>query len=140
MKKNLLYSVAMFTFVLLCCGLSASAQSLERLMTARIPFEFQVGEQQLPAGENTIKRDPQMTGFLVLEGQRRQIVLMVYSFPLHQPKEPSRPKLIFREYEGTHFLAELKIEERGYGYMPAKSKTERRLAKRSTSNGASKNN
>lgn len=139
MKKTMLYSVAMSMLVLFCCGLPASAQSLERLMTAQIPFDFQVGEKQLPAGEYTIKRDPRMTGLLVLEGQRRQTLVTVYSFPLHQPKESDRLSLIFKEYDGTHFLAEVKIAERGYGYALAKSKTERRLAKRSALNGVSKN-
>lgn len=139
MKKTMFYSVAMSMFVLFCCSLPVSAQSLERLATARIPFDFQAGEKRLPAGEYTIKRDPQMSGFLVLEGPRQQIMVPVYTFPLHQSKKPSSPRLIFREYQGTHFLAEVKIAERDYGYALGKSKTERRLAKHSTSNDASKN-
>ncbi len=138
--KNRLYSVAMFMFVLFCCSLPASAQSLERLVKARIPFDFQVGEKRLPAGEYTIKRDPQMTGFLVIEGPQQQVMVTVYAFPLRQLEKPGKPRLIFREYDGTHFLAEVKIAERDCGYLLGKSKTEKRLAKRLTSNSISKNN
>ncbi|HMV50880.1 MAG TPA: hypothetical protein PLD20_31425 [Blastocatellia bacterium] len=139
MKKNMLHSVAIFMFVLFCCSLPASAQSLERLVKARIPFDFQVGDKRLPAGEYTIKRDPQMTGFLVVEGAQRQVMVTVYTFPLHQSEKPGKPKLIFREYEGTHFLAEVKIEEHDCGYAIGKSKTERRLAKRSMPDSIFKN-
>lgn len=129
MKKQTLYCIAVSILFLLFGRLSASAQSLENLMSVQVPFDFQVGEKLLPAGKYVIKRDPQLPKLLLIHSTEQNILAAAYTITLDLPKEPARTSLTFAEYGGKHFLSEVKVQGRGVGYALPKSKIEHSLAK-----------
>lgn len=147
LKKQTLYRIALPVLFLLFGSLSASAQSLENLMTIQVPFDFQVGEKSLPAGKYVIKRDPQMPKLLLIQCPEQNILVAVYTITLDLPKEPARTSLTFKEYGEKHFLTEVKVQGRGVGYALTRSKAEQKLAQganaktiRAIPSSASRNN
>ena len=146
MKKQVFFCLLAPILFLFFASVSVSAQSMENLMTVQVPFDFQVGEKTLPAGRYVIKRDPQMPKLLLIQCPEKKILVATYTMTLSLPKEPARASLSFKEYQGKHFLAEVKLLGRGDGYVLARSKTEQKLAQSTkvnniyaTPNGASRN-
>ena len=129
MKKQILYCIAVFILFLFVGSMSASAHSLEHLMTIQVPFDFQVNDELLPAGKYVIKRDPQMPQVLLIQCAERKISVMVHAIALSLSKEPARTSLTFKEYGGKYFLSEVKVLERAIAYTLTRSKAEHKLAK-----------
>ncbi len=127
MKKQTLYSFAMSVLVLFLWSLPASAQSSDDVTTYQIPFQFQVGEKLLPAGQYLIKRNPQMPQMMLIHCLERKLWVAVQTIPRQLPEYPNRSSLIFKKYDGAYFLTEVKVLGHGNGYALIKSKTERKL-------------
>lgn len=128
MKKQTLYCIAVSVLFLFFGRLTASALSIEHLVTVQVPFEFQVNEKMLPAGKYLIKRDQQNPQILVIECPEQNIWVTIHILQHRLSEQHAQTSLIFNEYEGKHFLSEVKILERGDRFTLIKSKTERRLA------------
>lgn len=128
MKKQALYCIALNVLCLFILRAPVAAQSMEQLLTVEIPFEFQINEQQLPAGKYVIKRSPQMPQVLLLQSPSQNTLVMVQTTTLELTKEAGQPGLLFKGYGTARFLAEIKVAGSGNCYTFPKSKTERRLA------------
>ena len=128
MKKQILYCIAVSALFLFFGRLTASALSLEYLMTVQVPFEFQVNEKMLPVGKYHIKRDPQNPQILLIQCPEQNIWVTIHTLQHSLSEQPAQTSLIFKEYEGKHFLSEVRVLGRGDGYALIQSKAERRLA------------
>ncbi len=127
MKKQTL-SFIVGAMLLLCVGrLPATAQGVA---TVQIPFDFQVQEQLLPAGEYVIKRDPQAPQWLLIQSldRKRQAQVFVHTIPHKLPDYPAKMSMVFRTYGERQFLAEVRLVGHGDGFALIKSKAERQLA------------
>lgn len=129
MKKQTLSGFALTVLFLVFGAGTTPAQSLEKLMTIQVPFDFQVDSKVLPAGEYVIKRDPQMPQHLQIQSPKRKISVIVFTSPLTLTKTMAKPSLAFKEYGEKRFLAEVRDSKYGYGYALIRSKAERELAR-----------
>jgi hypothetical protein len=91
---------------LLGLGISASAQSLDKVVVA-VPFEFVAGGVTLPASEYRITRDNSGTNLaLAIDSYNKGKVFLL---PITFDGVPSsgQPKLSFEHVAGKYFLSEV---------------------------------
>ena len=127
MKQQTFYRIAVALLFLCCGGLSASAQSTQSLLTAQIPFEFQVNKKVLPAGRYLVKRDPLQPHFLLIQSRERKAAAGVLVATLDPAQGLTQSRLIFKEYGGKRFLAGVWSQELATKYALPVSKTARKL-------------
>ena len=131
MKKQTLYpitvSVICLFFGLFFGSQRAYAQSPEYVLAVQVPFDFQVRDSLLPAGKYIIKRNPQITNFLLIESTEQKISVVVSTLPHSLSKKTTKGSLTFRGYGEKHFLSEVKLMGGEEGYVLAESKAERSL-------------
>jgi hypothetical protein len=126
MKKFTVCCLAMAALFLFTGSLQKiSAQSQEMVMTIQVPFDFQIGEQELPAGKYEIKRNSQTSALLLIQSTERKTSVFVSTTQDGLSEKTARGSMIFNKYGERYFLS--KITLRGYknGYALPKSKTER---------------
>ena len=109
MRKKVLQAVATISFVV-AIGMamvgSAHAQSLADPIRVNIPFDFQVADTKLPAGEYYVRRLPQTASDSVVmvssvrEGHRA--VRLTNAVNTLSPK--SKATLLFHRYGDQYFL------------------------------------
>lgn len=129
MKKRTLYRIAMTGIFLLFGGLSASAQTHERVMTVKVPFDFHVSKRLLPAGNYTITRATRMPGLLLIQCPEQKIAFFVLANPRTLSDGRKRGSLTFQDYGDVRLLSEIRpLGEVGFTLM--NSKAESRLAQR----------
>lgn len=126
MKKTVRKFVVLVVSALALSGVSM-AQRLTERMTAKIPFSFYAGEQQLPAGVYRFsfnEQDNTVTLANVASG-RREVILAL-------PGDSGRygnfvdegfpdPTVRFDVIGGTHVLAELRTDTAGVRFPEEKS-------------------
>jgi len=101
--------------------------------TATIPFEFWVGDRQLPSGDYSIESidGPDVLLFRTKDGKKEEQVFLT---PAINPVPKSNPKLVFVIHEGRSTLAEVwgsnhkRILTTRYGVFPEKGDTLREVA------------
>ena len=97
MKRIL--AIALFTIATLSASTGSLAQ--DRALRANIPFNFTVGETQMPAGEYIITSPS--SGLVRVQSQdRRAIATVSTSQGGHESKAGS--KLVFNHYGNQYFL------------------------------------
>jgi hypothetical protein len=98
---------------LLTCGLAfgtlastpnLAAQVGSAMLQVNIPFAFQAGGQQLPAGKYEIKRESSHIVQLRGPGQAAGFVMMNSTFTLHAA---DRGSVVFRRYGNRYFLRQI---------------------------------
>jgi hypothetical protein len=100
---------------------------------ATIPFEFWVGDRQLPSGDYSIEAidGPDVLLFRTKDGKKEEQVFLT---PAINPVPKSNPKLVFVIHEGKSTLAEVwgtdhkRILTTRYGVFPQKGDTTREVA------------
>ena len=126
MKRNLTITIALMMFMAVVT-ITAEAQRLgSQQMRARIPFAFNVGKAQLPAGEYTVA---------VLNPNSDRKVLRIRSADgtlsaLIQTSElnanaPERTKLVFNRYGNRYFFAQAQMAGESTTLAAVKSSAER---------------
>jgi len=111
-------------FAVLCLFLSSvvaigHAQSASGTFTARIPFEFTVGNQIFPAGEYKVKALLPHT--LWVGNQNRRATTNVSTNSLESTKVPADAKLVFHGYNGRYYLAQAWMAGDNVGHEVIKS-------------------
>lgn len=103
MKKHL-FNVALSLFVMLTV-VSVSAQTAKQL-SARVPFDFTVGQKTLPAGKYTIYRTSVNTtdGFLMRDENGR-VAVVFKTHAVQGLEHPAKGRLEFRRLGDQYFLA-----------------------------------
>ncbi|HEU4871215.1 MAG TPA: hypothetical protein VFT08_10225 [Pyrinomonadaceae bacterium] len=92
--------------VILASAVSADAQSLANKARFTIPFDFAVGEKQLPAGKYAIGRAAQSSNDIMMslsddKGHSKAIVLSTAVMKLDSAKNNT---LVFHRYGDQYFL------------------------------------
>src|SRR5690242_13294204 len=113
MKIRMLYHIAVAVLFLVVGSLSASAQSQESQMMVRVPFDFQVGKTQLPAGKYVVKRDSQASSLLRIQSLDRKVSVVINTIPHTVALKQNQGSLVFNEYDQKHFLSDVRFS--GYG-------------------------
>jgi hypothetical protein len=98
--------------VLLFAGVQA--QTTARFIQVHVPFEFQVGNEVLPAGEYSITRaNPYI---LVLRDSHERVVASVVPAPAQASAAPAACKLVFYVDGERNVLARIWSANSRYGY------------------------
>ncbi len=111
MKKQILKAFTMSSLVLVCTLAAAVANAHAQARTsytARIPFEFTVGDKTVPAGEYTIACDQTAEGLVLLrlnEAERDSVMNMTHAIQARAPR--AKTVLVFNRYGNQYFLAEM---------------------------------
>ena len=134
MKKQVVRLTMLGLMAMVVMVGSAQAQSLGNKIRITIPFDFNVGDSKLPAGEYSIGRAQPSSGDTVL------LISSVNDnesvFPLTNSAQSLDPKdadtLVFHRYGEQYFLFQVWPAGGTYGRVMVKSRSERE-AQRKTS-------
>lgn len=118
-RLQLLTGLAM---LVLCSG--AQAQSV--LMYANVPFEFQFGGTQMPAGDYVIHYSSRLVTLLQGNGGTAAMAL---TLPASRAKAPATGVLEFNRYGDAYFLSKVWTPYSGDGASFFKSSREKELAR-----------
>ena len=146
MKTQLISLISKVTLLsaMLLVTLTASAQgqSLAYRVKANIPFDFTVGEKQLPAGEYSVARTIPSSGDLVLsitdhDGHTKATRLTNATVTL-SPKD--RSVLVFHRYGDQYFLFQVWTAGETGGREFPESRSERNQRELAKNSGVAQNN
>jgi|SRR5678815_2534835 hypothetical protein len=113
------------SFVLVAGSTAAYGQGSRR-QVADIPFQFQVGNETLPAGQYSVAATS--TGeTLRISSRATNATIFRLSSPLVRLETASKGKLVFHQYGGEYFLAEVWSAGYANGRQLTKSGRERAL-------------
>ena len=91
-------------FVVLAVGM-AHAQIGGDVLKVKIPFNFSVGTQNFPAGEYSLK--PLLPHTMLLRNQSGQVQTNIATNSVESSEVQRSVKLVFNEYGGQYFLAQI---------------------------------
>jgi len=114
-------ATALFAAATLMAHNGASAQSKQQ---ATIPFDFTVGENQLPAGTYAIKNI--QPGVIELDGHAKHAHIMALCTSTEQVSR-NADKLVFSRYGDQYFLREVRGNYGGTAWKMRASKLEKRV-------------
>jgi hypothetical protein len=120
MKRNLFATLSLGALSALLTATSAYAQPG---VEANVPFAFNVGTTQMPAGTYTIKVDS-LNSSIKIHNCDNSATIFSHAQPEY-PGEKSQ-KLVFRQVRNQYFLAEIWGEQGSEGMMLKAPKPERR--------------
>jgi len=127
MKKNII-NFAVTLFFLLTLGAVSRAQTSTNQFKSYIPFQFNVGEQTLPAGEYRIERINRLTSLEILV--IRHVATgrsMFVTASSTEGKREEMTQLVFHRYGEISYLAQLKGVEPNLSLELFESRAERAL-------------
>lgn len=124
MKTFRLFTLLSLTFVMTAA--MAMAQTPEKI-TVKLPFEFTVANQTLPAGNYTIKSlSPSR---LLIRSQDGHEAVIASSYAVQANQTPTDAKLVFLRYGDQHFLYQLFAPGTDTGRQLSPSRVEVKMAK-----------
>ena len=129
MKKQI-YSLFVFSFLMLAAtALPAFAQGT-RSITATIPFNFLAGNKEMPAGEYTfVAQGAGITEIIKLRKTGGKSTAVVRARPGQTGSSEGAGKLIFYRYGHNYFLSQVFGVGNSPSYTVPRSKMQDRLAK-----------
>ena len=121
-RVGLLCAILLATFVV-----SAQAQSSSNRVTARIPFDFSIGDRKLPAGKYSVGRIRQGAddAVLTVDDERGDSKTIRTSIPVRNLDLNENAKLVFHRYGDQYFLYQVWPAGTTTGRQFLKSRTER---------------
>lgn len=121
---KLMMFVALFTMAL---AFTTNAKDFVRY-TAKVDFDFMVGEQKLPAGEYSFQvfENDGSGRLLVIRNKQTDAQALLNAIPTPRSSANSTP-LTFNKYGEQHFISEVALGD--FTYQAIKTSTERKLAK-----------
>ena len=129
MKKT---AYTMIALAVLVCSMAvaADAQNGGRRLVANVPFQFNVGDRTLPAGEYTIAQTNPASDLAVLQIKTKdgsQSVLVQMNSIVGRISDGST--LVFRRYGNKYFFAQACIDGDSEGLNAPSSRSERATQK-----------
>ena len=126
MKRYLGLVIAMMMLVAVAASAARSQSPAARLMRAHVPFAFNVGNKQLPAGEYNLtvlnpSSDQKVLQIRSTDGRYTAIVNTLGM----KSKSPEQSKLAFHRYGETYFFAQAQVSGELTVLAAFKSKAER---------------
>ena len=117
----------------LFAGLMVPATQAQSIMLkANIPFDFVVGDKQLPSGEYHVKSLNQVTQIQSKDAHSTAIVLTT---GMQAAKISDTGKLVFNRYGDQYFLSKIWVPSTDTGRQLPKSRFEREVAQRLSNGG-----
>ena len=101
-------------FIVLLFAGAARAQSVTPLIRVKVPFEFEVGNKALPAGDYSILRKGSY--LLELRDSRERVVATIATMPAQVLTAPVTTKLVFRADGERNVLTHVWTANSRYGY------------------------
>src|SRR5262245_19939247 len=129
MKKQAFYRIAVVSLIMLVGALSGRAQSRTDELAVNIPFDFNVGEKTLPAGNYVIIRNFEMPNLLIIRRADRSVAVIVNASPLNTTQQQMETSLTFNGYRGQRYLSRVQSPSGGFSHELIKTQTERQLAR-----------
>jgi hypothetical protein len=126
MKKQA-YTMMALLVLMGSMAVAAKAQnSGRRQLIANIPFQFNVGDASLPAGEYVVTQinpasDQVVLQIRIIDGSRSAIVSMISTMR----KTNTGAELVFNRYGNKYFFAQAWVDGESEGLSALKSRTER---------------
>jgi hypothetical protein len=123
------HAYRMLVALTLFAGLMVPAtQAQSILLKADIPFNFVVGDKQLPAGEYHVKQThPNLT---LIQSKDARSSAMVLTTAADSGKISDTGKLVFNRYADQYFLSKIWAPSSDMGRELPKSRLEREVAQR----------
>ena len=127
MKKNIINVAVTLFFLLTLAAVNGQAQTSNQFKSY-IPFQFNVGEQKLPAGEYVIERINRLSSpeILVVRNTDTGRAMLVTVSPTEGKRE-EMVQLVFHRYGEVSYLAQLKGVEPNLRLELHESHSERAL-------------
>lgn len=129
MKKQSLRAATMLAVILMLAFASALASANSqnnRNVIANIPFEFSVGNKQLPAGDYIVQRVTTSTNEgLLIRSRDGSVNEIVMTRPVQSNKTQEQAKLVFHKYGSQYFLSQIWKPGEATGRELPRSKSER---------------
>jgi hypothetical protein len=122
----------------LVAGATAAYGQGSKRQVADIPFQFQVGNSTLPAGEYSVAATSSTGETLRISSRSDNSSIFRLSTPMVQNGPVSKGKLVFHKYGDEYFLAEVWSAGFANGRRLTKSGRERALEQDSSSIGKTK--
>jgi hypothetical protein len=114
---------------------AAPARAQEVHLIASVPFEFTVGNSELPRDTYRISRLTAHPEMLLVRGDRHSA--FVRTDPVAVPRDDASPSLLFHRYGDQYFLREIRWEGNSRLDLP-ETKAERAMAERRADRVAAK--
>ena len=126
--KNLFHAVLIAGVLVVGAGQPAGAQQAQRVVEFHAPFAFQVEDAKLPAGDYTIL---EQSGWVQIQTQGGKNAAHVLTMPVvgKGQKTIEQSQVVFHNYAGHMFLAEIWATGQEKGRELLQSKEEQRWAK-----------
>jgi len=128
--KNTAYTMIALAVLVCSMAVAANAQNRGHRLVANVPFQFNVGNKTLPAGEYTIAQTNPSSDLAVLQIRTKdgsQSVLVQMNPVVGKISDSST--LIFRRYGNKYFFAQAWIDGNGEGLSAPSSRSERATQK-----------
>ncbi len=121
----------------LFAGLMVPATQAQSIMLkADIPFDFVVGDKQLPSGEYHVK-SPQ-SGVMLIQSKDAHSSAIVLTTGMQAGKISDVGKLVFNRYGDQYFLSKIWAPSSDTGRELPKSRLEREVAQRLSDGGTNR--
>jgi hypothetical protein len=132
MKRNMF--AALMTLIV-AFAVATPVVHAQTIMTANVPFDFAVGQKQLPAGAYQV-REVGDRATLITNRDGHFDVLGIYQYA--GPSKSDETKLVFHKIGNKYFLCQIWTSARGQGLEVPQSNLEKELraSKAATSGGA----
>lgn len=109
MKAIILRVTAMLALVVALTAVSAQAQTFSKVMRFTVPFEFNVGNEVLPAGDYTVLVESQTITLRKSDGKANAIVLAQRTVTARHID--NKVKLTFRHYGDQAYLSQVWLSD-----------------------------
>ena len=133
MKKRILGTMTILSFLFVLAALSVNAQQLsENSIAVNIPFDFAVGETKLPAGKYTLRRIDLTSSYdrlVIQSADGRGDTDTIMTRPNRVSETQKKSRLVFKRYGDQYFLAQVWPAGSDTGHDLFQSRSERSLAK-----------
>ncbi len=135
-RSRLILGVAALILLLTALDSQVSAQSDAQLQV-KIPFNFTICREQLPAGKYTFRHASNPSAHVLsIRNADNSVVEIACTNDVQSPKSVEAGKLIFNRYGDQYFLAEAWWPGDDIGHQIAKSERERTLIKELSGTGS----
>ena len=129
MEKQIIKGMTMLLLILAVALVTAvaSANGQSRHEVAKIPFEFVVGDKNLPAGQYDVTAMTANDSVLRITNSEQNQSALRNTQAITHGKPADKGKLVFRRYADRYFLAEVWSAGDTTGRQLMKSKQERAI-------------
>ena len=121
MKRNVFG--ALMTLIVAFSIAVPVVQAQQTIMSANVPFAFNIGDKQLPAGAYAVREMDRATLIQSKDSENR--VLGIYNYA--GPSKADETKLVFDKVGDHYFLAQIWTSVRDEGLLVPESKQEKEL-------------